>query len=195
MDGISAAGLGPVMAVPVIQTERLRLRGHRIEDFPACAEMWGDPIVTRHIGGKPSTKEEVWARLLRYAGHWRLLGYGYWLAEEKATAKFAGELGFADFKREIEPSLEGVPELGWAFASQMHGKGYATEAVRAAIEWGDSHFGAIRTACIIHPENVASIRVAEKCGYHEFRRTIYKEHAAIMFERQGRAREAPNGRS
>ncbi|HXR17454.1 MAG TPA: GNAT family N-acetyltransferase [Terriglobales bacterium] len=171
----------PVTEVPVIETTRLILRGHRLDDFPDCAAMWADPIVTRHIGGRPFTEEETWARFLRYVGHWSVLGFGYWAIEEKDTATFVGELGFADFKRDIMPSLKGMPELGWVLASRAHGKGYATEAVRAAVAWGKAHFGAARTCCIIHPENLASIRVAEKCGYQEFQRTTYKGHTTIMF--------------
>ena len=99
-------------SVPVIETQRLRLRGHRLDDFEACAVLWGDPIVTRFIGGKPSTREESWARLLRNVGHWSLLGFGYWVVEDRATGQFAGEIGFSDFRRDITPSLEGIPESG-----------------------------------------------------------------------------------
>jgi RimJ/RimL family protein N-acetyltransferase len=170
--------------VPILETGRLRLRGHRLADFAACAAMWADPIVTRYVGGKPFSQEEVWTRLLRYVGHWALLGFGYWVIEEKATGEFVGELGFADFKRDIKPPLEDTPEAGWVLASRAHGKGYATEAVRAALAWGDEHFEPARTACIIHPENLVSIRVAQKCGYWEFQRTTYKDHAVILFERR-----------
>ena len=170
-------------AVPVLETARLTLRGHRLDDFAACAAMWADPIVTRHIGGKPFTEEESWARLLRYAGHWDLLGFGYWVAEEKATRQFAGEIGFANYKRSLEPSLDDSPEIGWAFATRSHGQGYATEAARAVIAWGDAHFGGSRTACIIHPENLASIRVAEKLGYRESQRTTYKGQPTTVFLR------------
>jgi RimJ/RimL family protein N-acetyltransferase len=170
--------------VPVIETQRLTMRGHRLEDFVDCSAMWADPLVTRHIGGKPFSKEETWARLLRYVGHWSWLGFGYWAIEEKNTGSFVGELGFADYKRDIEPSLEGAPELGWALASGVHGKGYATEAVRAIVAWGEAHFGLVRTVCIVHPENLASIRVAEKCGYREFQRATYKGHSTILFARQ-----------
>jgi RimJ/RimL family protein N-acetyltransferase len=171
------------MDIPAIETPRLTLRGHRLADFSDCAAMWADPTVTRHIGGKPFSEEETWARFLRYAGHWLLLGFGYWAIEEKDTGSFVGELGFADYKRGIEPSLQGVPELGWALVSTAHGKGYATEAVRAAVAWGEAHFASARTVCIIHPENLASIRVAEKCGYKEFQRTTYKGHPTIIFDR------------
>jgi len=169
--------------IPVVETERLRLRGHRLEDFADCASMWSDPFVTRFIGGKPFSEEEVWTRFLRHIGHWSLMGFGYWVVEEKDTGSFVGELGFADFKRDIQPSLKGMPEMGWALVSKVHGKGYATEAAGAAVAWEDAHFGSGQTVCIIHPENFASIRVAEKCGYKEFRRSTYKGHPTIMFAR------------
>jgi RimJ/RimL family protein N-acetyltransferase len=158
--------------------------------------MWADPKVTQHIGGKPLTEEECWTRLLRYVGHWALLGFGYWVVEEKATGNFVGETGFADYKRDLGPTLKGVPEIGWAFASQAQGKGYATEAVRAAVAWGDVHFSSssfssgrtgTRTACIIAPGNVASIRVAVKCGYRELGCTTYKGHPTLMFVREAGA--------
>jgi RimJ/RimL family protein N-acetyltransferase len=146
--------------------------------------MWAEPVVVRHTVGKPLTEEESWRRLLSYVGHWAVMGFGYWVVEEKATGKFAGEVGFADYKREIEPSLKGVPEIGWVLASSAHGKGYATEAVRAAVAWGDAKFKLARTACIIAPENAASIRVAVKCGYRELQSTTYKGHPTVMFVRE-----------
>jgi RimJ/RimL family protein N-acetyltransferase len=172
--------------VPVIETERLILRGHRVKDFDACAAMWADPKVTRYLRDKPFTEEETWTRFLRYLGHWAVLEFGYWLAEEKETGRFAGELGFADYKREIEPSLKGMPEIGWVFAVHTHGKGYATEAALAVTEWGDAKFGAIQTACILDPENKASVRVAEKCGYRYFTATTYHGMATVMMVREKR---------
>ena len=77
-----------------------------------------------------------------------------------------------------------MPEIGWVLASQAHGRGYATEAVLAAVEWGAAHFSSARTACIIAPENIASIRVAVKCGYREFKLTTYKGHPTLMFVRE-----------
>jgi len=108
--------------VPVVETERLRLRGYRPEDFADCAAMWADPEVTRYIGGKPLTEEDVWGRTLRGVGHWAWWGFGYWVMEEKATGSFAGEMGFSDWKREIEPSLRGVPELGGCSPGECTGR-------------------------------------------------------------------------
>src|SRR5580765_4655318 len=169
--------------VPVIETARLRLRAHCPGDFAACAAMWALPEVVRYIGGKPFTIEEVWARVLRYAGHWQWMGFGFWALEEKSTGAFAGDLGFAEFKREIEPPIQGIPEIGWVLAPHAQGKGYATEAVRAVVAWGDQHFDRARTVCLIHPENLPSLRVAEKCGYKEFQRTAYKGQPTIILER------------
>jgi RimJ/RimL family protein N-acetyltransferase len=171
------------LIVPILETERLKLRGQRVKDFAACAAMWADPIVTRHFGGKCLNEEEAWSRFLRYVGHWSLLGFGYWVVEEKSTGGFAGEIGFADYKRDMESPLKNAPEIGWVLASNSHGKGYATEAVRAALAWGDRHFEAPQTSCIINPENLPSIRVAQKCGYRELLRTTYKGQPAIVFVR------------
>jgi RimJ/RimL family protein N-acetyltransferase len=169
--------------VPVLETARLKLRGHRLDDFPHSAAMWADQVVTQFIGGKPLTEEESWTKFLRYAGHWRLLDFGYWAVEERATGDFVGEIGFADYKRDLQPSLKGMPEIGWVLASPAHGKGYATEAVRAAVAWGDTHVHAARTACIIAPENLASIRVAEKCGYRDPQPATYKGKPTLLFVR------------
>jgi RimJ/RimL family protein N-acetyltransferase len=136
----------------VIETPRLLLRRHTVADLDSCAGLWSDATVTRYIGGRPFTREETWARLLRYIGHWEALGFGFWAVEEKATGEFAGELGFADFKREMDPPITS-PEAGWAFLPRVHGRGYATEALGAALAWSDRHFHAPQTVCLIHPEN------------------------------------------
>jgi RimJ/RimL family protein N-acetyltransferase len=173
----------PTLEVPVVETERLRLRRHRVEDFAASCAIWTDPTVVRYITGKPLSTEDVWGRMLRYVGHWALQGYGFWAVEEKATGAMIGDLGMAEFKRDVVPGFDGVPELGWVLAAQAHGKGYATEAVRAAVTWGERSLGTRRMVCIIDPENRASIRVAEKCGFREIKRLVYKDQPTALFER------------
>lgn len=170
--------------VPIIETERLRLRGHRLGDFDDVAAMWATPEVVRFITGKPSTREESWARLLRYPGHWALLGYGFWAIEEKASGRFVGEGGFGNFMREIEPAID-APEQGWALAPWAHGKGYASEAVRAMLAWGETHFGRSDFVCMIAPENTPSLRLAEKLGYREYARAPYKGEPSILLRRIG----------
>jgi len=166
--------------VPEIETARLLMRGHKLADFDACAAMWADPVVNRHFGN-PLSSEDAWAKFLRYSGHWAMQGFGFWAVEEKATGAYVGELGFADFKREIVPPLPGVPEAGWILASSMHGRGYASEAMRAALNWIDARVA--RTVCIIDPENAASLRVAAKCGYRETGSAVYRDRTAMVLER------------
>ena len=143
--------------------------------------MWCDPVVVNGVGGVPFTEEESWARLLRYVGHWHLLGFGTWIVREKSGA-WVGEVGLFDLHRAVDPPLD-LPEAGWVLAQNAHGKGYATEAVQAALAWGDQHFGARPISCMIDTDNVASLRVAEKCGFREHTRTTYKGKAVILFRR------------
>jgi RimJ/RimL family protein N-acetyltransferase len=170
------------MPIPGLDTARLTLRAHTLADFAESAAMWGDPIVTRHIGGRPLTEEECWARLLRYRGHWDLLGFGYWVLRDRA-GRFVGEAGFADYHRAIEPALGNTPEIGWALATWAHGQGLATEAVRAIVAWGDSHLACTRTVALIDPGNLASIRVAVKTGYREVRCVSYHGEPTLVYER------------
>lgn len=174
--------------IPTVETERLRLRGHTVADFEESCLMWGDPEVVRQIRPSPFTREEVWSRLLRHAGMWALAGYGTWVVEEKQSGRFVGEVGFLNYRRELQPAVETtIPEMGWVLARHAQGKGYATEAVRGALAWGDQHFGAGSSFCIITPENTVSIRVASKCGYRERGTVSYKGSSLLLFGRQNSA--------
>lgn len=173
----------PALVAPPLETERLTLRGHTPADFAESAAMWGDPQVARFIGGRPSTEEEVWSRLLRYVGHWAVKGYGYWVVRERASGRFVGEVGFADFHRAIDPPLGEAPEAGWALASWAHGQGFGSEAVRALTAWGDQAFGGARTVCMISPENAPSIALASRVGFREYARSVYHDAPTILFER------------
>ena len=169
-------------SAPAIDTPRLSLRAHTVGDFADCVALWGNPDVVRHITGVPSTAEATWARLLRYAGHWSLLGYGYWAVRDRATQQFLGEVGFADHHRDVAPVLE-PPESGWVLAPQAHGRGLATEAVRAILAWADAR-GWRRTTCMIAPDNTSSLRVATKCGYEPFADTSYLGEPCLLFARE-----------
>ncbi len=175
-----------MVEIPTLETDRLRLRAHRADDLDACAQMWGDPAVARYIGGRPFTREEVWARMLRYTGHWAWHGFGFWLIEELQTGRFVGEVGVADFRRDMEPPLLSGPEAGWALASHAQGKGFATEALICATGWHQSNRSAHAISCLIHPENEASINVATKCGFRAAYRAAYKGQPTIIYILPGR---------
>ncbi len=120
----------PLPRAPRLETPRLVLRAHEARDLDAVAALWSDPEVVRYISGTPFTRAESWSRILRYAGLWPIVGYGYWAVEERATGRFVGDVGLADFARELSPPIYETPEAGWVLSPLMHGKGYATERPR-----------------------------------------------------------------
>ena len=153
------------LAAPVIESERLILRPHRLEDFPHCIAMWREPQVLQYTIGSASPPQRTWQRLLAHAGHWQLLGFGYWAVESRSGGRYIGELGFADFRRDQEPDIQGLPEIGWALTVRAHGQGYATEALRRVVAWGDAHLHVPRTVCLVHRDNLPSLHLARKLGY------------------------------
>lgn len=168
---------------PVLHTPRLTLRETRAEDFEACAALWGDERVVRHIGGRVSTPAESWGRMLRFPGLWALLGYGYWTLEERETGAFAGQVGLADFKRDLSIDITGIPEAGWVLSPSVHGRGYATEAMRAVLDWADATLDAARTCCLIDPDNTASLNVARKLGYGGAQAARLNDHDTLVLWR------------
>jgi RimJ/RimL family protein N-acetyltransferase len=171
------------VAVPVLATPRLVLRAHAPADFAALAAMWADPGVVRHIGGEPSTADASWARLLRYAGLWPLLGFGYWAVERRADGAYLGDAGLADWHRAMAPPLDGLPEAGWVLRADAHGHGYATEAMAAVLAWADRNLPAAGTACIVDPGHAASLRVAAKLGYRETARSAFRGETVVQLRR------------
>ncbi|RUM05583.1 GNAT family N-acetyltransferase [Rhizobium chutanense] len=168
--------------IPSLETERLTLRPHRLDDFEAHAALWADKDVVRFISDVASTREQSWSRMLRLAGMWHHMGFGFLAIVEKASGRFIGEAGFMESRREMDPSIEGTMELGWALTPSAHGRGYATEALTALIGWAGTHFPGKPMSCIISPENQASLRVAAKLGFHETVRTQYNGEV-IQFSR------------
>jgi RimJ/RimL family protein N-acetyltransferase len=169
-------------AIPTLETNRLILSGPTLTDHADIAAMWSDPEVVRYVGGVPFSGEDTWGRLLKYVGHWQLMGFGTWIVRDKAGG-FVGEVGLFDLHRDISPALD-VPELGWVLAKRAHGHGYATEAVQRILAWGEDHIGARPYGCIIDEGNAASHRVAEKCGFVRRAMTMYKGTPVVMYRRQ-----------
>ncbi len=168
--------------IPEIETARLILRGHRGSDFQSLSEMWAHPDVVKHITGVPSTESHSWARLLNYTGHWAQMGFGYWAVIEKQSGRYIGDIGMADFKRKIEPSMQGRPEMGWILAPPFQGKGFAFEALQAVITWGRKNLKPTSFVCIIDPENQASIRLALKLGFRQIAETTFLDKPTRMYE-------------
>ena len=165
----------------MLSTDRLTLVPHTPEHFEAYAEFWGkDPgHFLRSLA--PMRPEEAWGRLLRNFGHWTHYGYGPFLGFDQ-TGKLVVEAGYADFRRGLGPRFDTSPEGMWKVDSDAQGWGLATEAMNAITGWFDGVQPG-RTVCMIDPDNLVSIRVANKLGFAEFERTSYKDVPVILFER------------
>lgn len=148
---------------PQLETERLILKPFTPDDFAALKTCWADPEMLKLNGGEHPTSEAIWTRLLRYIGHWQVLGYGYWAVFEKATNRYVGSFGFQDAHRDITPALP-YPEAGWTLIAEARSKGYATEGVAAILQWADRTFTS-PVCCIIDEENQRSRFLAERFGF------------------------------
>ncbi|HEY1604341.1 MAG TPA: GNAT family N-acetyltransferase [Allosphingosinicella sp.] len=169
--------------VPILETARLRLRAFRKDDLAAWAPVMADPEVARYLGGTPFSREETWRRVLSSTGAWPILGFGYWAVERKAEGDLIGQAGFADFSRDMQPAIEGLPEMGWIFAPHAHGQGYATEAVQAALAWADAYLKAPVIPAIIDHGNIPSIRLAERCGFTGREEATYRGAPILLLRR------------
>ena len=169
---------------PRIETDRLVLRALTLEDFDDYAAVAADPGTFRFCERGPMTSDEGWARFLADVGHWALAGWGLFAIAEKATGRFVGEAGLADFRRNYGEDYDGVPEANWTLARWAQGKGYATEAMRAVLAWGEQRLAAPRTVCVIHVRNRESRLVAERLGYSPFAERNYGGYPARLFERK-----------
>ncbi|MDJ0657603.1 MAG: GNAT family N-acetyltransferase [Xanthomonadales bacterium] len=147
-----------ISAAPILDTPRLRLRQFRESDFEAYAELCADPEVMKYLGSEPWNRTDSWRHLAAMLGHWQLRGFGLYAVEVRETGQFAGRVGF------IQP--EGWPgfEVGWTLARPMWGNGYATEAARACLEHALGPMQQQRVISLIHPDNHASRKVAERIG-------------------------------
>ena len=147
------------MTEVVLETERLRLRWFRESDFEQFCKITGDAEVMRFLGdGKPVDKLMSWRQMAAIMGHWYFRGYGVWAVEEKSTGNLVGRIGF------MNPAGWPGFELGWTLARDSWGKGYATEGARRALRHAFTKMDRDHVISLIAPENVASVKVAERLG-------------------------------
>jgi RimJ/RimL family protein N-acetyltransferase len=148
-----------MVAIPTLETERLVLRPFRSGDFEMYAGMAADPLVMRYIGdGKVVGRDDAWRSFAMLVGHWELRGYGLWAVARRGDDRMIGRAGF--YYPEGWPGFE----LGWTFERAAWGNGYATEAARRALAYAFDVLAKDEVISVIHPENAASIRVAERIG-------------------------------
>lgn len=152
-----------------LETERLSLRTYRRDDVEDLATMFADPPHMRHYPA-PFTREQTEAWVRRQLERYRDEGFGLWLIEDKATGEFLGTAG---------PTIQVVEdvrevEIGWHVKPGHKGQGIAPEAAGAARDWAFENLDVDHLISLVRPENVGSVRVAEKIGMHVDREADYK---------------------
>ncbi|HKI04326.1 MAG TPA: GNAT family N-acetyltransferase [Thermoanaerobaculia bacterium] len=149
-----------MLEILTLETPRLRLRPFRPGDIDDYAALNEDPEVRHYLGGgtEPWDRGRSWRHMAFLMGHWQLGGTGMWVLEHKESGELTGVIGFS------EPAGWPGFELAWILARRSWGHGYATEGARAALDHAFTVLGKDRVVSLIHPENQASIRVAERIG-------------------------------
>lgn len=147
-----------------IDTERLRLRQWRKEDFDFFSEYYADEENAKYVGGQKNI-DDAWRHFALQIGHWQLKGFGYWAVEEKRSGKFAGCVGL--WHSPGWPELE----LGYWLLSAYQGQGYAREAALSCKAYAREVLEAPSLVSYIHPSNAPSIKLAQSLGA-TYERTI-----------------------
>jgi len=167
-----------------LETERLRLRPHVVEDFANLHALTAAPEMRRHLTGFASV-EDSWKRLLGVLGGWATFGYSTFAVIERDGRRYVGNCGLFRMVRDIDPPFpEGAPEAGWIIAADCHGRGYAGEAMAAALDWFDAAFDHPLTVAMIVPGNVPSERIAASLGYRPVGEALHMGDTVMRYERR-----------
>jgi RimJ/RimL family protein N-acetyltransferase len=144
-----------------LETPRLWLRQWREEDFEPFAALNSDPETMRYFPARLRRAESD-AFAERAGLLIALRGWGLWAVELKAGGEFIGFVGLneVDFQADFTPAVE----VGWRLARQYWGNGYATEAARAAVDFGFRELGLEEIVAMTTPANQRSRRVMERLG-------------------------------
>lgn len=151
--------------IPVIETERLRLRAAKLSDLPAVEALYSSER-SRMIGG-PRDARGVHSAVLSTIGSWALRGFGFWQIADKQTDAWLGATGIL-----FAPGWD-EPELGWQLAAEAEGRGIAYEAAKAARSYAAKHLGQDGVISYIAPENHRSIALAQRLGATLERDTVF----------------------
>lgn len=142
--------------VPIMETARLILRPHRVEDFEPLAALLGSARA-RHMDGRLS-RRQAWSAFAADVGQWSLLGFGPWAIDRRADGAFLGQVGLN------RPDHFPECEIGWMLCEEAEGHGYAKEAAIAARDHAYRSLGLQTLVSYIDPENARSIALAERLG-------------------------------
>jgi [ribosomal protein S5]-alanine N-acetyltransferase len=165
----------------VFETERLRVRQFTFADLDAFAALCADPVVMRYVGdGSPLCRSDVADWILVCHDKYARRGYGTSAVVEKQSDRFVGYCGV------VRAPGNDFDELIYVFGVDAWGKGYATEAARAMLDYVFSHSPLDRIYATIHPANTVSARVARKLGFRFERQQTDEDGQPVDFYVIGR---------
>ncbi|WP_326595062.1 GNAT family N-acetyltransferase [Streptomyces brevispora] len=141
----------------MIETERLTLRPLEISDVDAFVELHADPEVNRFVGAY--SRQQALERLADIERQWAERGHGLCAVELRSSGEFIGRTGLQYWQQFDEV------ELGWTLQAECWGRGYATEAAQACLDWGFATLEADYFTALIRPGNMPSVKVAERLGF------------------------------
>ncbi len=142
--------------IPVLETERLRLRMLSIDDFEEECAFYATER-SRGVGG-PKEPREVWRILTMFIGHWIVNGYGFWALEDKETGRYMGRAGC------LNPCDWPEAEIGWTLMAHAEGKGLAYEAATAVRRFAYQTLGWSTAISLIKADNTRSAALAQRLG-------------------------------
>ncbi len=140
-------------SIPTLKTERLILRALQFDDFGPYADFSASDASVFVSG--PMDMRSAWRHFTSLIGHWPVRGYGWWAVDDGSG--IVGTCGIHYPPSHLEP------ELGWVLFLQARGKGFATEAAKAARDWWYAR-GETRLSSNIAFDNSPSIAVARRLG-------------------------------
>lgn len=145
----------------VLKTERLLMRPWRDADLEPYVALGADARLMRYF---PWTidRAESEASMARFRAHFAEHGWGPWVVEVPGQTAFAGVIGLSYVRTETH--FTPAVEVAWRLFGEYHGRGFATEAARAAVRYGFETAGLNEIVALCTPDNLASRRVMEKLG-------------------------------
>lgn len=156
------------LAAPALVTDRLELWHPAAGDLAGIHAVVAPEPVRRYLGARPTTVSDEAARLLRNAGSWALYGYGTFIMRMRGSPDVIGICGVFHSWRGFGKGLDDVPEAGWILGQDAWGKGLASEAMHAVLDWFDRTHGTRRIACMIEEGHHASLRLAHALGFETY---------------------------
>ena len=149
---------------PTIETDRLVLRPFRDDDLVDYFAMEDSPEVRSGLGtSEEFSKADAFVKMAAWLGQWELRGTGHWALEEKDSGLLVGSVGLN--QAEVTPLEWSGVEVGWTLHPRQWGRGYATEAGAAAVQYGFEELGEERLFCCILVDNHRSQAVAQRLGF------------------------------